>query len=273
MKTLVNNSYIGILTIAFLTSSAFSNRDYVSQKEIDRPLISPKYYCQSENDYLQNIYQEIMHREYNYDPLEYLLMNLFVSVLPLPPSYSINDKFQFFLWGEYSYIRFALLQRVDKKDDYIFLSAGPGLITEWIFTFIKEIANMNDFLTNPDTAISSHYVIKSQIGLKYKQKLNNSIWITAQGYAFLDNVYCTNIKAGLGLNFQLNKVFSIHNDYLMLYDFIKYRYPDVSINNYVNKLNFNLTRKLSTGVQTRIGKYKDENRLFVYSHIFIKVMW
>jgi len=86
-------------------------------------------------------------------------------------SYSINDKFQFFLWGEYSYIRFALLQRVDKKDDYIFLSAGPGLITEWIFTFIKEIANMNDFLTNPDTAISSHYVIKSQIGLKYKQKV------------------------------------------------------------------------------------------------------
>jgi len=93
----------------------------------------------------------------------------------------------------------------------------------------------------------------------------------------LDNVYCTNIKAGLGLNFQLNKVFSVHNDYLMLYDidkyYVKYGIPEVSINNYVNKLNFNLTRKLSTGVQTRIGKYKDENRLFVYSHIFIKVMW
>jgi len=86
MKTLVNNSYIGILTIAFLTSSAFSNRDYVSQKEIDRPLINPKFYCQSENDYYQNIYQENVHRESDYSPLTYLLMNPLVMFFPLPPS-------------------------------------------------------------------------------------------------------------------------------------------------------------------------------------------
>lgn len=278
MKTLFKNLglYRGIIFIACLTSSAFANRNYVSQKEIDRPLTNPKYTCQSENDYYLNIYQESIHRDYSTDALENLLVNLIGLFFPLPPSYSINDRFQFFLWFEYSYMRFALLQNVVKKDDIIFLS-GPNLITEWIFSFSKEITNINDVLANPDTTISSRYVLESQIGLKYKQKLNKTIWVTAQGYACLDNIYCTNIKAGFGLNFQINKIFSIHNDYLMLYDFNKYYvnfiYPEVSINNYVNKINLNFTKKINTGVQTRIGKYKDENRIYVYSHIYLKFIW
>ncbi len=261
MKTTV---YITLLIIySAFHSSLLAARVYLPKREIDRPLTNPKFMCQNEHEiFIREVIADWIRRDKEFHLPTLLLLQSFF----FPPSYAVTDKLQgFFGLMYYNYLRFGVIHNTESKNNIVRLT-GPNVVVDWGFYRGTEEKGYYDTLPSGTVIIEHDRFWRNDIGVMYKQKFSNRIWLESRGYVHLANIDLLAWRLDLLIGFQVFNVLSLKAEYLVVFgiddEYVrKFSSDDIS-HNAIAHLDLNPAKCLSIDLMVWVNLKPDDIRVF-----------